>query len=114
MELLEGLPIVRFESQAELRAWLSSNHASSRGVWIKVAKVGAREQTVSFEELLDEGLCFGWSESKRRTAGSNFYLQRFTPRKRPGTASQRNIARTKTLIAAGRMTPSGLKALGIE
>src|SRR5262249_20011882 len=99
---------------AELRAWLSGNYTSSRGVWIKVAKAGARQQTVSFEELLDEGLCFGWSESKRRTAGPNFYLQRFTPRKRRGTASQRNIARARMLIAVGRMTPSGLRALGIQ
>src|SRR5262245_13436162 len=114
MEVLEGLPIMRFKSQAALRAWLSRNHANSSGVWIKVAKVGAREQTVSFEELLDEGLCFGWSESKRRAAGASFYLQRFTPRKRPGTASQRNLARTRALIAAGRMTPSGRKVLGIE
>jgi uncharacterized protein YdeI (YjbR/CyaY-like superfamily) len=67
---------------------------------------------VSFEEVLDEGLCFGWSENKRLPGDELSYLQRFTPRAGKSTSSARNIEHAKQLIADGLMTPSGLAALG--
>ena len=114
MQHLEGLPLMTFETQADLRAWLAKNHTTSSGAWVKIAKRGSQQRTVSFEELLDEGLCFGWSESKRRAHDAEFYLQRFTPRSKPGTTSQRNVDRARELVASGRMTENGLKALGLK
>ena len=72
------------------------------------------DPSVTFSDLLDEGLCFGWSESKRRKGEDGFYLQQFTPRKTVGTQSRRNRTRVKQLIKEGRMTKAGLKALGRE
>lgn len=105
------LPIKAFKAAAQLHAWLSKNHSSSDGLWVKIFKKGSGVACVAFEELLDEGLCFGWSESTRRKYDSDSYLQKFTPRKKAGTDSKRNKARVRVLVQEGRMTPAGLKVL---
>ncbi len=73
---------------------------------------GAGVPSVTFEEVLDEGLCFGWSESARSKGGGTSYLQRFTPRRATGTTSKRNLEHVERLIAERRMMPAGLEALG--
>jgi uncharacterized protein YdeI (YjbR/CyaY-like superfamily) len=110
----DDLPILAFRDSQALRSWLEENHAASAGIWLRIFKKASAVPSVSFEEVLDEGLCFGWSESKRRACDRDSYLQRFTPRKSAGTQSMRNLERARALIQAGRMTPSGLKALGLE
>jgi uncharacterized protein YdeI (YjbR/CyaY-like superfamily) len=105
------LPVVSFETAAALRRWLKTNHARSSGILVRIYKKGSGLQGISFDELLEEGLCFGWSESKRLKGDDNSYLQQFTPRKRPGTDSARNRARVERLKREGRMTEAGLRAL---
>jgi uncharacterized protein YdeI (YjbR/CyaY-like superfamily) len=105
------LPIQSFESVSQLRAWLSKNHSSSHGLWVRIFKKGTGVPSVTFDELLDEGLCFGWSESTRRKYDGDSYLQRFAPRKSIGTQSKRNQARVRVLVQEGRMTPAGFKVL---
>ncbi|GAC1579769.1 MAG: hypothetical protein NVS3B24_13940 [Candidatus Dormibacteria bacterium] len=108
------LPIVAFSGAGALRKWLERHHSSSAGIWVRVYKSGSTVSSVTFEELLEEGLCFGWSESKRMPGDQQFYLQRFTPRRRVGTASPRNQRIASDLIAQQRMTPAGLRALGLS
>jgi uncharacterized protein YdeI (YjbR/CyaY-like superfamily) len=110
----DELPILTFRSANDLHSWLEQHHARSRGIWLRIFKRSAGIPSVSFEEVLDEGLCFGRSGSLRRSYDDVSYLQRFTPRKTAGTQSRRNLERARALIAAGRMTPSGLKALGLD
>lgn len=111
---LDELPTLTFRSANDLHIWLEHHHAQSHGIWLRIFKKRAGIPSVSFEEVLDAGLCFGWSESSRRSYDHDSYLQRFTPRKTIGTQSKRNLERARALIDAGRMTPSGLKALGLD
>jgi uncharacterized protein YdeI (YjbR/CyaY-like superfamily) len=106
------LPIVTFTNRAALRTWLTDHHITSKGVYVRIYKKHSGIKSVTFEEVLDEGLCFGWSENKRLPGDEVSYLQRFTPRTSKGTTSARNIAHAKQLIAEGLMTPAGLEALG--
>ena len=108
------LPLLSFASAGALRAWLAEHHASSPGMWLRIFKPHAPVASVSFAEVLDEGLCFGWSESARHAYDEVSYLQRFTPRQRIGTQSHRNRARVRVLLKEGRMTPAGLRVLGRE
>jgi uncharacterized protein YdeI (YjbR/CyaY-like superfamily) len=108
----DDLPILEFKTSDELHAWLEDHHDSSKGMWLRIYKKNAGIQSVTFEEVLDEGLCFGWSESKRLKYDQESYLQRFTPRKTVGSQSPRNMVRVQLLIEKGRMKPSGLRALG--
>ncbi|MBN1963623.1 MAG: hypothetical protein JW910_03180 [Anaerolineae bacterium] len=110
----QELPILEFRTADDLRAWLAENHATSAGIWLRIYKVSSGIASVSFEDVLDAGLCFGWSESMRRKGDDRSYLQRFTPRRKKGTTSPRNLEHVERLIEAGKMTPAGLRALGIE
>jgi hypothetical protein len=106
------LPIVSFKSAHELRVWLAGNHATSDGIWLRIYKKNSGVESVTFGEVLDEGLCFGWSESKRVRGDEKSYLQRFTPRRTPGTTSVRNKKHIEQLIREKRMMPSGFAATG--
>jgi uncharacterized protein YdeI (YjbR/CyaY-like superfamily) len=105
------LPIMSFQTATALRQWLDTNHGHSGGILIRIYKKGSGVESVSFEDVLDEGLCFGWSESKRLKGDDRSYLQQFTPRRHAGTNSQRNRARVERLKAEGRMTQAGITAL---
>ncbi len=105
-------PIQTFTDRTILRQWLTENHATSKGVYVRIYKKRSGVESVTFEEVLDEGLCFGWSENKRLPGDKVSYLQRFTPRASKGTTSPRNIAHAKQLIADGLMTDAGLAVLG--
>jgi uncharacterized protein YdeI (YjbR/CyaY-like superfamily) len=114
MKLREDkFPILAFKSGGELRKWLENNHETSDGIWVQIYKKNSGVPSVTFEEVLDEGLCFGWSESLRHKSDGESYLQRFTPRQVKGTTSKRNMIHVARLIEEKKMLPSGLKSLGI-
>lgn len=108
---MHDLPIMEFANSQALRDWLEAQPASSPGIWLRIYKKHTGIPSVTFLEVLDEGLCFGWSESTRRAYDAVSYLQRFTPRKTSGTQSKRNRERAQLLIQQGRMTAAGLHIL---
>lgn len=90
------------------RAWLQSNHATSDGVWLVVAKKGAEAPTeLLVTESLDEALCHGWIDGTRRSRDAVTFLQRYTPRRARSTWSKRNIELVTRLEADGRMHAAG-------
>ncbi len=108
-----GLEIVAFEDIAGLRAWLEEVGTSHPGVWVRLQRAKSRKPSVTFHDLLVEGITFGWSESARHAYDNQSYLQRFTPRRTRGTASERNKQIATELEEAGRMTDAGRAALGL-
>jgi uncharacterized protein YdeI (YjbR/CyaY-like superfamily) len=105
----ERAPIGSFATSADWQAWLEQEHASSDGVWVKIAKAGADEPTVSYDEALDVALCFGWIDGQTSRLDDAYWLQRFTPRRKASRWSQRNRGKAEALIAAGRMHEAGLR-----
>ena len=106
------LPVIEFLNRQLLRNWLIENHTNSKGIYVRIYKKASNIEGVTFDEVLDEGLCFGWSENKRLPGDELSYLQRFTPRATKSTSSERNIRHAKQLISDGLMTQAGLAALG--
>ena len=106
--MADDLPIVLFAGPAELEAWLEDNHAASQGLWLKIAKKGAPEPSVTYAEALELALCFGWIDSQKRGLDQTHFLQRFTPRRPRGRWSKINREKAEALTAAGRMRPAGL------
>ncbi len=101
-------PVIAFESAAEWEAWLAANHASSDGVWIKMAKKASGIPSVTHTEALDGALCYGWIDGIRHRFDDRWFLQRFTPRRPRSNWSKINCEKVERLIGAGRMQPSGL------
>jgi uncharacterized protein YdeI (YjbR/CyaY-like superfamily) len=99
---------VRAANRAKWRAWLKENHSSSTEAWLIFAKKGSGESSVSYEEAVQEALCFGWIDGLVKRFDEKHYMQRFTPRKANSTWSELNRKRFEKLVAEGRMTAAGL------
>jgi uncharacterized protein YdeI (YjbR/CyaY-like superfamily) len=99
-----------FATAPELRAWLEDNHATASELWVGFYKRGLGKPSITWPELVDEELCFGWIDGVRKGIDAVSYANRITPRKPRSTWSAINIARAKELIALGRMRPAGLRA----
>jgi len=54
------LPELIVAHAGEWRRWLSAHHADSQGVWLVLAKKGTADPTtLSYDQALDEAICFG-------------------------------------------------------
>lgn len=109
----DGLEVVEFRDVGALRSWLEAAGAGHPGVWVRLRRAGSRVASVGFHDLLVEGIAFGWSESTRHGCDEDTYLQKFTPRRAPGTASQRNLRIARELESQERLTDAGRRALGL-
>jgi uncharacterized protein YdeI (YjbR/CyaY-like superfamily) len=104
----DALPVHLFSGPTQLERWLEENHDSADGIWLKIAKKGAGERSVTYAEALELALCFGWIDSQKRGFDEAHFLQRFTPRRPRGRWSKINREKAEVLIAAERMRPAGL------
>ncbi|MDI1428512.1 YdeI/OmpD-associated family protein [Polyangium sorediatum] len=101
-------PIVAFEHPRAWSTWLASNHASSRGVWLKLAKKASGVASVTYPEALEVALVWGWIDGQKKSFDEGAWLQKFTPRGPKSIWSKINREKALALIASGQMQPSGL------
>ena len=94
-----------------LRAWLSAHHAMSPGVWLALTKKGGTVTTLTWQQAVDEALCFGWIDGQARKRDEGSSWRRLTPRRPRSVWSQRNVANVARLEAAGLMRPAGRAAV---
>ena len=90
------------------RAWLEENHASAREVWLIYDKSRTGQPCISYEESVEEALCFGWIDSLIHSIDNDRYARKFTPRRTGSPWSETNKRRVSKIIAERRMTPAGL------
>ncbi|KWV31365.1 YdeI/OmpD-associated family protein [Micromonospora rifamycinica] len=94
-----------------LRAWLTAHHDTSPGVWLALTRKGGTVTTLTWQQAVDEGLCFGWIDGQARKRDQESSWIRFTPRRARSSWSQRNVAHVARLEEQGRMQPSGRAAV---
>ena len=104
----DDLPIIPFASAGAWEDWLEEHHASSRGLWLKIARKASGTPTVTYQEAVEMALCFGWIDGQRQSFDEAWFLQRFTPRRSRSRWSQVNREKVRSLIERGLMRPSGL------
>ncbi|KAM3477181.1 hypothetical protein MY8738_006565 [Beauveria namnaoensis] len=112
------IPTLFFADAQAFRRYMIKVGVTAPGIWLKIAKKSSMIPSVTYDEAIDEALCCGWIDGQRRRAldddddnddGRYYFLQRFTPRRRRSTWSQRNVDKVAALAAvAGRMLPAGL------
>ena len=100
-----------FVSRAAWRDWLEKNHDKASEIWLAFYKKSSGKASGSYEEALQEALCFGWIDSIVQKLDEERYIQRWTPRKPQSIWSASNKARVRKLIAKGRMAAPGLAAI---
>jgi uncharacterized protein YdeI (YjbR/CyaY-like superfamily) len=107
-ETRAGLPIVHFGNPAAFETWLQAAGVDASGLWLRLAKKGAPEPTLTKNEAIDAAMCHGWIDGQLDKYDDHYWLIRFTPRKARSKWSEVNRTRATQLIAEGRMRPSGL------
>jgi uncharacterized protein YdeI (YjbR/CyaY-like superfamily) len=111
MTLPTDLPVLEFADQAAFEAWLETEHDKAPGAYVKIAKKSAGVPSVTWAELVESMLCFGWIDGRSNRLDDRFWLQRITPRRARSVWSRKNVDAVARLTAAGRMRPAGLAAV---
>ena len=99
------------DDEAALRQWLVDHHQTSPGVWLALTKKGGTVTSLTWQQAVDQGLCFGWIDGQGAKRDDHTSSIRFTPRGRKSMWSQRNVANVERLEAAGLMTDAGRAAV---
>lgn len=101
------------KSRAEWRKWLKKNHTQTEGVWVITFKKASGKPHVSYEEIVEEALCFGWIDSKGNKLDEERSMLWCAPRKAKSNWSRPNKLRVEKLLAAGLIEPAGLAKIEI-
>jgi uncharacterized protein YdeI (YjbR/CyaY-like superfamily) len=104
----DAAEVIAFRDAAEFEAWLAEHVEHSAGVWLKIAKKGSAVASLTDDEAVDIGLCYGWISGQRKAFDEVYYLQKYVPRRPRSRWSQVNVRKVEELMAAGRMRPPGL------
>lgn len=99
---------LEFADAAAFRTWLKRNHASSPGIWIKLAKKGSGIASIVHSEAVDGALRWGWIDGQAKSIDERHWLMKFTPRRARSLWSKINRERATALIARGEMQAPGL------
>ena len=100
-------------TRKEWRQWLKKNHRTKKSVWLVQYKMKANVATISWNEAVDEALCFGWIDSVRKTIDHEKFVQFFSKRKPKSVWSKINKAKVEQLIAEELMTEAGFECIAI-
>jgi uncharacterized protein YdeI (YjbR/CyaY-like superfamily) len=101
-------PPLHFTHRNDWRAWLAKNHATVSEAWLVFYKKHTGKAGLSYEEAVEEALCFGWIDGVMKRLDDEKYMLRYSPRKKGSVWSESNKRRVRKLIRQGRMTEAGL------
>jgi uncharacterized protein YdeI (YjbR/CyaY-like superfamily) len=105
---------VYFASASELRAWLVENAETAEDLWVGFYRASTGKRTLTWPEVVDEALCFGWIDSVRMGVDHERFANRLTPRRAGSVWSAINVAKVEKLRAEGRMLPAGERAFALR
>jgi len=108
---LNDIPMKVFKSPKDWTIWLDKNHATSSGIWLRLAKKASELKSVTHAEALEVALCYGWIDGQKNSWDESSWLQKFSPRGPRSIWSKINRAKAEELIKSGRMKPAGLAAI---
>jgi uncharacterized protein YdeI (YjbR/CyaY-like superfamily) len=104
---VDAAEVIAFRDAAEFENWLAEHVDQTAGAWIKLAKKGSGIASLTDDEAVDVGLCYGWISGQRKGFDESYYLQKYVPRRPRSRWSQVNVRKVEELMAAGRMRPPG-------
>jgi len=111
MNVKNSLKILSFPSAKKWKEWLEKNHAKSMGIWLRFFKKDSGVASVTYDEALDEALCYGWIDGLLQKYDEKSWLRKFTPRRPKSMWSKRNIKHVQRLLKAGRIQSAGKKEM---
>ena len=104
----DPLRIMTFTTPQDIDEWLKVNHATESELWVKIFKKNTGIQSVTWNDVVIEILCWGWIDGVKKSIDDQAYLQRITPRTARSNWSKRNTEHVERLINEDRMKEPGL------
>ena len=104
MEVHE-VKILYCRDRSEWRSWLSENFRTSEDVWFVFPTKDSDEMGVSYNDAVEEALCFGWIDSTTKRLDDTHQIRHFTPRRKGSTYSRPNIERLIQMDSEGKIHP---------
>ncbi|MBR2100376.1 MAG: YdeI/OmpD-associated family protein [Eubacterium sp.] len=89
----------------EWRSYLQSHYKSSSEIWFIFPTKASGEEALSYNDAVEEALCFGWIDGRAGTLDETHQLRRFTPRRKGSPYSRPNIERLIWLDEQGLILP---------
>lgn len=111
MESPDGRPVIAFATSTAWREWLVAEHVASDGIWVQLAKKSSGIESIRRHEAVEQALCFGWIDGQARSAGDDWFLQRFTPRRKRSKWSRLMREKALELIESAGRRERGRPAL---
>jgi uncharacterized protein YdeI (YjbR/CyaY-like superfamily) len=105
---------LHFTKRKDWRQWLLKNHSKFNEIWLIYFKNKSSVKSITYEDSVDEALCFGWIDSIIKKIDDTKYARKFTPRTNPKKWSDLNIKRVRKLMAEGLMNKAGLDKIDKE
>ncbi|MBS4028684.1 MAG: YdeI/OmpD-associated family protein [Ignavibacteriales bacterium] len=99
------------KNRKEWQAWLSKNHKSKKEIWLVYYKKNSSKPRVSYNDAVEEALCYGWIDSTLKPIDEECFAQRYSPRRKNSVLSELNKERIRQLIKAKKMTKFGLESI---
>ncbi len=106
---MKAAKTVAARTREQWRAWLANHHDSESAVWLVFNKRHTHRPSISYNDAVEEALCFGWIDSIIKRVDEDRYARKFTPRKPDSKWSTANRQRYAALQARGLLTPAGVR-----
>lgn len=87
-----------FENREDWRKWLTDNFETEDEIWFVFPYKSSAKKSITYNDAVEEALCFEWIDSTTKSFDEEHKIQRFTPRKPKSTYSQANKERLKWLL----------------
>lgn len=100
-----------FANRDQWRVWLERNHTREKEVWLIHYKKHTGKSGITYEDAVEEALCFGWIDGLLRSMDEDRYALRYSPRRKNSIWSEANKRRAERMVAQGQMTPAGLEKI---
>lgn len=103
------LSMLSFATQKQFEEWLAKYFDKEEGLWLRFYKKDSGEKSITYQEALDEALCYGWIDGQLKTYDEQSFLRKFTPRRPKSIWSKRNMEHIERLTSLGKMKTSGIE-----
>lgn len=99
------------DSKTSFRNWLIENHDKEQNVWLIIYKKDSGTPSITYDQAVDEALCFGWVDSSIKKRDDDSFFQYFARRNPKSNWSRVNKLKVEKLISEGLMSDAGMKMI---
>lgn len=99
------------ETRKDWRSWLSEHYQTKTEIWLQRYKKATRKSSISYDDMVEECLCFGWIDGVVKKLDEESNVQRITPRRKKSFLSELNRQRVWKLQREGLIMPDALDVI---